>query len=118
MIKKVVTIVNDECLDLCRRSQPSLFRKSTPSDYLNFRWSNYSCELESRAPVIFELFKTIVSHGDKRNENKKGDVHLPAICMAVSVLLKERNREMVGVQTCISLLLYSSRAQKQVHSLQ
>ena len=114
LIKRVIAIVNDECIGLCRRSQPSLFRKSNPSDYTNFKWSNYSSELELRSPVLFQLFKTVVSHGDHRNEKKKGDVHIPAVCMAVSVLLKERNREMVGIQTCVSLLLYGSRAQKQV----
>ena len=114
MIKRVIAIVNDECIDLCYRSQPSLFRKSNPRDYTNFKWSNLISEPELRSPVLFQLFKTIVSHGDHINEKKKGDVHIPAACMAVLVLLKERNRDMVGIQTCVSLLLYGSRAQKQV----
>ena len=114
LIKRVIAIVNDECIDLYRRSQPSLFRKSNPSDYTNFKWSNYSSELELRSQVLFQLFKTIIRHGDHRNEKKKGDVHIAAVCMAVLVLLKERNRGMVGIQTCVSLLLYGSRVQKQV----
>ncbi len=114
VVKKVITTIDNEFLNLCQQSQSSIFRKSVPSDYLSLEWSKYICELESRSPVLFKLFKTIVSHGDHRNEKKVGDAHLPAICMAVSVLLKERNREMVGIQTCVSLLLYTSRAQKQV----
>lgn len=55
-----------------------------------------------------------MSHTDHRNDMKLGEIHQPAICMAVAILLKERNQEMVGLQTCVSLLLYISRAQKQV----
>ena len=69
---------------------------------------------QQKAPVFLQFCRAIVEHGDHRNEKKKGSVHLPAICMTVAVLLNERNREMVGLQTCISLLLYASNAQKQV----
>jgi hypothetical protein len=109
--------VCDEFLDLCRRAEPSIFRKSHPDTYLTFKWADYVLELETRAPVFLQFCKAIVGHGDHRNERKKGDAHLPAICMAIGVLLKERNREMVGLQTCISLLLYASHVQKQVSSV-
>ena len=107
-------IVCDEFLDLCRKGEPSIFRRSHPNDYLTFKWADYGLELETRAPVFFQLCKAIVEHGDHRNEKKKGSAHLPAICMAIAVLLKERNREMIGLQTGISLLLYASHVQKQV----
>ena len=45
-----------------------------------------------------------------RNQQKRGDAH----CMLMAILLKERNREMCGVQTLLSLILFSSRVQKQV----
>ena len=110
----ILGIVCDEFLDLCRKTEPSIFRKSHPDNYLTFKWAEYGLELETRAPVFLQLCKAIVEHGDHRNEQKKGGVHLPAICMAIAVLLKERNREMVGLQTCTSLLLYASHVQKQV----
>ncbi len=34
--------------------------------------------------------------------------------MAIAVLLKERYREMCGIQTMLSLVLFTSRVQKQV----
>lgn len=114
LIEKVINVINDECLDLCKRSKPSMFRHSEPIGYVDFQWSHYIADLESRSPVLLKLCKTLVSHSDHRNEKKEGSTHIPAICMAVSVLLKERNREMVGLQTCISMLLYASRAEKQV----
>lgn len=117
IINKVISIIQEECLVLCRRSEPSLFRKSSPTDYLDFKWSKYIEEMESKSPIILRLFQAIVSYNDKRNSVKHGAVHFPGICMAMSVLLKERNREMVGLQTLLSLVLFTSRVQKQVFQL-
>ena len=33
--------------------------------------------------------------------------------MATAIMLKERNREMCGIQTLLSLILFSSHVQKQ-----
>ncbi len=116
LINKVFSIIDDECLTLCRRSEPSIFRKSDATDYLDFKWLKYINEMESKSPVLLRLCKLIVSHGDKRNSVKHGSIHFPGICTAISVLLKERNREIVGLQTCISMVLYTSRVQKQVYT--
>lgn len=37
--------------------------------------------------------------------------------MAVAVLLKERNKHMIGVQSAISLLLFVARVDKQISSM-
>ena len=42
---------------------------------------------------------------------KKDEQHMPGICMAVATLLKERNREMCGVQSIISV---ASQVKKKV----
>ena len=118
IINKVISIIEDECLILCRRSEPSLFRKSNPTDYLDFKWLKYIEEMESKSPITLRLFQAIVSYNDKRNSVKHGAAHFPGICMAMSILLKERNREMVGLQTLLSLVLFTSRVQKQVISLE
>lgn len=71
-------------------------------------------DLESKAPTIFKIFSLIVSHSDHRNEVKKGAYHRLSICMAVATLLKERNREMCGRQSLISVALFASQVQKKV----
>ena len=49
------------------------------------------------------------------NYNIRSSVeHYPGLCMSVAILLKERNREMSGLQYIVSLLLYSSHVDKQV----
>ena len=70
--------------------------------------------MERKSPILLRLLKRIVSHSDHRNEQKRADYHNPGICMSTAVLLKERNREIVGVQTHISLALFTSRVHKDV----
>lgn len=70
-------------------------------------------ELRNEALVLLKLLSHLVSRTDNRNK-KKGERHNPGICMAVGALLKERNREMKGIQTFISLVLFSSRVSHKV----
>ena len=113
---KMLDILNSECSTLCKRrvDPPSPFRKMEVSQLAEFKWSNFIQDLEVNAPTLLKVFSTIASHSDHRNNHKLGERHFPGICMAISTLLKERNREMCGIQTMLSLILFTSRAQKQV----
>ena len=74
-------------------------------------------EMQSKSPTLLWLLMHLVSHSDCRNDAKQGDHHYPVVFMSAAVILKERNREMVGLPTYISLLLFSSHAHKQIHAL-
>ena len=76
-------------------------------------WKVFISELESKAPTLLHLLTTLVSFNDRRNVSKVGTSHYPSICTAVAVLLKERNREMCGLQSLVSALLYSCHSEKQ-----
>lgn len=117
LVRKVLTQIDDECSVLCRRAEPSVFRKTAPEKLPEFKWKTYVDEMGSKAPTLLRLLMHLVSHSDRRNDAKQGDHHYPAVCMSAAVILKERNREMVGLPTYISLLLFSSHTHKQVHTL-
>ena len=108
--------INSECNNLCQRlpTSLSLFRKMVVSQMVDFKWSMLVNELESRAPLLFKALSSIAGRNDHRNKSKVGAAHHPGICMAVAIILKERNREMCGVQSLISLLMYSCHCEKQV----
>ena len=108
--------INEECNNLCRKSpgNSSLFRKMPLSQIVNFNWSVLVTELESRAPLLFKALSSIAAHNDHQNKSKVGATHHPGICMAAAVILKERNREMCGVQSVLSLLMYSCHCEKKV----
>ena len=106
--------INAECCALCRRSQKSKFRCIPASELPEFQWDAYICELQSKAPLLFQVLSTLVSRNDQRNEKKVGSAHYPAICTAAAVTLKEQNREMCRIQAVISMVLFASHANKQV----
>ena len=72
-------------------------------------------ELASKAPTLLHVLTTIASRSDHCNSKKLGSAHYPDIIMSAAVILKERNREMIGIQSLISLLLFNSRVEKQVN---
>ena len=108
--------VEVECSNLCQRSADSFspFRKIAVDKLTDFQWENFTQCLSVKAPIMWHLISSIVAHNDYRNKKKVGSAHHPGICMAFAVLLKERNREMCGVQSLISVLLYNSHVAKQV----
>ena len=113
----LVDKIDAECTTLCRRNAvpPSLFRKIPVSSYCDFDWKSCIDELTTKAPRLLQILCKIACHSDHRNNKKVSSAHYPSITMAAAVILKERNREMGGVQSLISLLLFSSRVQKQVN---
>ena len=98
---RVCRIVDDECASLCRKkAKPvSLFRSITLDEAENFAWSQAMDELDTKAHTLLSILNTAVTLSSRRNKNKTGDAQSPALCTAVAVLLKERNREMTGIQS-------------------
>lgn len=100
VFKFFVERISLECGSLCRKTQElSPFRKI---QLAAFQWTSFKEHLSAKAPLLLSLFSTIISHSDHRNKEKAHSAHYPGICMATAILLKERNREMCGVQSLIS----------------
>ena len=119
LIDKVLDLVNTECNELCRKNNnPSLFRKIPIEKVPLFEWDIFADSLKSLAPTTFKFASVTVYHSDKRNQFKKGARHISTICMAVAKLLKERNREMGGLQSAISVALFASQVKKKVRLLE
>lgn len=117
VLQKVIDILDMELVQLTKRNTnpPSLFRQIPLDDTLpQFRWYNCIDELKVKAPSALQLASALVSKNDNGNQKKCGDAHFPGICMLIGIMLKERNREMCGIQTLLSLILFSSCVQKQV----
>ena len=114
---KFLDVITAECSVVCRKnpSDPSPFRRIGVEHLREFTLEAFIQELKTHAPTLFQIASVIASHNDHKNQSKKGSQHHPGICMALAVLLKERNREMCGLQTVVSVALFNSRVQKKVH---
>ena len=116
ILLRVMDTLNNECDLMCRKNveQPSLFRKMSIAAVEEFSWVAAITELQKNCPTLLRLLRSLVSRNDHRNEHKRGESHDPGLCMAIATILKERNREMCGIQTYVSLVLFNSRVQKKV----
>ena len=114
IVQQLLGTLNEECTNLCKKTTISTFRTIPVDQLSNFTWKDMIEELQQKAPLLFTLLHSIVSRNDHRNTVKVANIHYPGICSAAAVLLKERNREMCGLQSLVSLLMYSCHAEKQV----
>ena len=108
--------INEECNVLCQWTQKSLFRKISVAQSLEYQWTPLVDELKTKSPLLCSILQSIATRSDGRNTCKVGAAHNPGICMSASVILKERNREMNGVQSLMSLLMYSCHCEKKVNT--
>ena len=109
--------ISSECNSLCRRGPdivPSLFRNYPAPQLVDFKWQQCIDELQCTAPRLLQVLTAITSKNDKRNTVKQGSAHFPGVCTAVAVTLKERNREISGIQSLVSILLMMSGVDKKV----
>ena len=115
VLELFLNIIDSECSLFCKRSKPlSPFHKIDADNCSTFKWSNFVSDLSLKAPTLLKILSSIITHSDHRNKQKTDTAHHPGLCMATSILLNERNREMCGVQSIMSLLLFSSHVDKQV----
>ena len=104
--------LNDECNQICQHTQKSVFRKMSTAEVMDFKWSLLINELKSKSPLLYSILSSIATRNDGRNAIKVGVAHYPGICTAAAVI--ERNREMCGLQSLLSLLMYSCHCEKKV----
>ena len=91
-----------QCFRICQLTKPlSSFRKIDASKCFSFQWKVLVEELSLKAPTLLKIFSSIVTANGKRKQAPDTGSHNPGLCMAVAILLKERNREMYGLQLII-----------------
>ena len=108
----LLDVLCEEAAALCRKTPASTFRRRAVDCLSNFCWGDYYQELDQKAPILSRIATGLVKHNDHRNNCKKGTHHLPGVCIAIAILLKERNHEMCGIQSILSLILFESHVEK------
>lgn len=111
--------ISKECGSLCYRTQEfnalSPFRKIPVDHFPTFQWVSLIGHLSAKAPHHTSSHSfLLLLPSDHHNQNKGDSVHYLGMCMAIVIHLKERNREMCGIQSLISTLLYHTHVEKQV----
>ena len=88
---------------MCSRKDPSLLRKMSKSEILEFNFESLGEELNRRAPLFYGILRTASL------KNLSGDKSwLPPVGMAAAVCLKNRSAQMTTVQLLVSIILQHS----------
>jgi len=80
--------ITDQLRGLRATSNPSILRKTSKKDLLQFGWNNVYAGLKERAPVFLHFIESSVQNPyHSRNVCKKGDTLIPPMCNAASQLI-------------------------------
>ena len=102
IVEKVMKVVSKEVTGLCSKTNPSLLRKTGKEDLEKFDMELVCKEWRERAPVFYSFLLTSAA-----NKSTKSSTWFGSLALALSVLLKQRNREMSATAEVMGVLLKS-----------
>ena len=86
-------------------NENSVLRSKSIHDIMTFSWKTLSAEVEANMPVTIRFMQAVSGRSDVN----------PPLCMALSMLLTQRQREVTFLQRLVTLLLAKERASKQTY---
>lgn len=102
VVEKTLKTLSKEVSDLCSKKNPSLLRKSTKDDLVNFDLQNLCNEWQERAPLFYSFLMTSAV-----NRRTKHCSWFSSVALAGSVLLKQKSEKMDATASMIGVLLKS-----------
>ena len=99
-----VDCISKECYTVCERKDScvSLFRSIPVTAIANNKWKDFIEELQSKAPLLLQVFTSVAYAHDHRNTNKVGSVHYPGMCRYCSPFEGEKPRNVWTAVNSIS----------------
>lgn len=98
VIAQVLRVVTKEVSDLCSIKNPSLLRKTSKEDLVNFELNKICDEWKQRAPVFYSFLLTCCS-------TKMSQEPMPSVAVSGSILLKQRNNHMNATASVLGILI-------------
>ena len=102
LVKELLKTVHTECAFLSSRKEPSILRRTSKADIMDFSFENLGNELQKRVPLFFSVLRAASL---KKAAKESYFSWLPPVCMAAAVLLKNRSAYMTSVQLLVSIIL-------------
>ena len=119
ILKEVERDIQAECTALCSRKSPSIFSKVSSDDLMQLTDTAIVEELQERAPILSRCIKATTRSKRSMAEKEKAkkgekDKRIPAISLAVSILLRSRCSYMSANSYRMSTILWHSGVDKKV----
>ncbi|KXJ08118.1 hypothetical protein AC249_AIPGENE24825 [Exaiptasia diaphana] len=116
IIAKLLDDLDTECNTLCSMSAPSMLRKKDAKSLMEFSFKDLLEEVKGKSKLLHDVVLTVccTKKANDRNTQKTTDYKVGAMGMAVSILLKCRNKFMSAAQIVTSLSLGRAHISKMV----
>lgn len=116
VIAKLLDELDNECNTLCSMSAPSMLRKKDAKSLIEFSFKDLLEEVKGKSKLLHDVVQTVccTKKANERNTQKTSDYKVGAMGMAVSILLKCRNKFMSAAQIVTSLSLGRAHISKMV----
>lgn len=101
VIEKVLNLVSLETTALCSRNHPSLLKKTTKEDLINFDLQCLCKEWQEKAPVFYSFLLACC----ESNRRKAAVSWFGSVAIAGSILLKQRDPSMSATSIVMAILL-------------
>ena len=106
LIKLFLKEVDRECGNMCSMKNPSLLRKTSKKDILDFSLSKFDEEAKQRIPLLRSV---LMSASVRKTKTRRTDLYwMPAVSMAAAICLKNRSPCMTVFQLLNSLFVQHS----------
>ena len=112
VIEKTLRVLSKEVAALCSKKNPSLLRKSSKEDLINFDLQGLCSEWQERAPLFYSFLMTSAV-----NKRTKECSWFSSIAIAGSVLLKQRSEKMDATASVLGVLLKSKSVEASYYSM-
>lgn len=101
IISQVLRVVASEMNELCSKKNPSILRKTSKDDLINFDMKKLCDEWKERAPVFYSFL--LICSSSKNTSSTAN--WFPSIAIAGSVLLKQRNSHTNASASVLEILI-------------
>ena len=98
--------IDRECTTMCSKKNPSILRKTSKEDIVNFSLTKLDGELKERTPLLRSVSMATSIH--KRSLERTQLYWMPAVCMASSICMKNRSPYMTVVQLLNTIFIQHS----------
>ena len=115
IIELILDALKAECVHLCGQ-RVSLLRRTTPSDLVSLKWGSVISEWKKETPLFYSFLFAVAAPPRPKNATKGISLtsRYPAVCMAGSILMNERNKHMSAIQHLVGILLFHGDCHKLV----
>ena len=110
-VKKVGNLLRQELINTCSSKSATYYQSSNPKSLMKFKWADCDLDLKRTAPLLHYILESCV----KANRSPKRSLDSIVLrSMIGGILLRNTNERVNIVQQLLSVILYGSRAPKQV----